>query len=211
MAVEAGFDGPVVRDLLRHQAWADAEHWRAFESFPGALDDEALFTRLHHLHMTQSAWVWVVGDRGDEFVFSNATDFVPAVTLRAFAVENHTALEALAASEASTLDRICGVPWFDNLQLSVREGLTQVAMHSHYHGVRMPPVFASLAASPLGQTLLPGSRRVALNRTGPLSGASALPRRVQDRRRRRRPNPRVLKILLQDRPDRRSVVNTSLT
>ena len=54
----------------------------------------------------------------------------------------------------------------------------------------MPPVFASSAASPLGQTLLPGSRRVAPNRTGPLSGASALPRGIQDGCRRRRPNPR---------------------
>ena len=26
----------VVRDLLSHQAWADAEHWRAFGSFPGS-------------------------------------------------------------------------------------------------------------------------------------------------------------------------------
>ena len=145
---------PVVRDLLRHQAWADAEHWRAFAPFPGALDDEALFTRLHHLHMTQSAWVWVVGDRGDEFVFSNATDFVPAVTLRAFAVENHTALEALAASEASTLDRIFGVPWFDNLQLSVREGLTQVAMHSHYHRGQNATRFRELGGIPPGTDLI---------------------------------------------------------
>ena len=62
-----------------------------------APDDEALFARLHHLHLAQSAWVWAIGDRGDEFALSKAADFVPALTLRVFAIQNHTALESLAA------------------------------------------------------------------------------------------------------------------
>ena len=147
-------DRSVLRDLWSHHAWADAEHWRAFGSFPGALDDEALFARLHHLHLAQSAWVWAIGDRRDAFVLSKATDFVPALTLRAFAIQNHTALDALAAAEEPTLDRIIGIPWFDDLQLSVRESLTQVAMHSHYHRGQNATRFRELGAVPPGTDLI---------------------------------------------------------
>ena len=145
---------PVLRDLLSHHAWADAEHWRAFGVFPGALDDEALFARLHHLHLTQSAWVWAIGNRRDEFVLSKATDFVPALTLRAFAIQNHMALEAVAASGESTFDRIIGIPWLENLQLSVREGLTQLTMHSHYHRAQNATRFRELGAAPPGTDLI---------------------------------------------------------
>ena len=115
-----------------------------------APDDEALFARLHHLHLAQSAWVWAIGDRGDEFALSKAADFVPALTLRVFAIQNHTALESLAAPEESKLDRIIGIPWLDNLQLSVREGLTQVAIHSHYHRGQNATRFRELGAVPPG-------------------------------------------------------------
>jgi hypothetical protein len=90
-------DVSVVRDLWKHHAWADAEHWCAFAAFPVALEDRALLERLHHLHLTQSAWVWAIGDRRDEFVFSNPTDFVPVLTLRDFAIRNHAALSTLSA------------------------------------------------------------------------------------------------------------------
>ena len=104
-----------LRDVWNHHAWADAEHWRAFTAHPVVLEDEALFKRLHHLHVTQSSWVWAIGDRSDDFTFRKHTDFVPALTLRAFAIQNHTALSTLAASEESALDRPIPIPWFDNL------------------------------------------------------------------------------------------------
>ena len=36
-----------LRDIWAHHAWADAEHWRAFEAFPMALQDGDVFARLH--------------------------------------------------------------------------------------------------------------------------------------------------------------------
>lgn len=32
----------LLREFYFHQAWADAEHWRALAAHPGALDDDAL-------------------------------------------------------------------------------------------------------------------------------------------------------------------------
>ena len=32
---------PLLRDFCRHQAWADAEHWRAIEAHPLSAEDPA--------------------------------------------------------------------------------------------------------------------------------------------------------------------------
>ena len=117
-------------DLIQHQAWADAEHWAAFTFFPAALADVVLFERLHHVHLTQSAWIWALGDRTAPFAFSQPGDFDPPHTLREFAIQNHAQLTVLAAGD---LDRTVKIPWFSNLEITAREGLTQLAMHSHAH------------------------------------------------------------------------------
>lgn len=146
----------VLRDLWNHHAWADAEHWGAFVAFPRALEDRSLIERLHHLHLTQSAWVWAIGDRRDEFVFSTTTDFVPILTLRDFAMRNHEALAVLSVADEPALDRIIGIPWFTDppLRLSVREGLTQLAMHSHYHRGQNATRFRELGGVPPGTDLI---------------------------------------------------------
>lgn len=139
-----------IEGIWAHHAWADAEHWRALELFPPALEDQALRERLHHVHLTQRAWIWAIGDRRSEFVFSTVTDFTDTGALKDFAIANHASLTALAAAETSELDRLIAVPWFDNLQLSVREGLTQVAMHSHYHRGQNATRFRELGGHPPG-------------------------------------------------------------
>jgi hypothetical protein len=43
---------PLLRDFCQHQAWADAEHWRAIEAHPAAAQDAAIKNRLHHVDRT---------------------------------------------------------------------------------------------------------------------------------------------------------------
>jgi uncharacterized damage-inducible protein DinB len=149
-------ESSTLRDLWNHHAWADAEHWRAFSELPAVFEDRALFERLHHLHLTQSAWVWAIGDRRDEFVMSSPTDFVPALALKEFAIRNHASLIKAAASDGPALDRIIGIPWFPDppLRVTVREGLTQVAMHSHYHRGQNATRFRELGGDPPGTDLI---------------------------------------------------------
>ena len=53
-----------LNELYAHQAWADAEHWRAIEAHPAALSDKAIrelgwkprYTQLDDIMRT--AWVW---------------------------------------------------------------------------------------------------------------------------------------------------------
>jgi hypothetical protein len=44
---------------FRHQEWADAVHRRAFESHPGALDDEDLRRRLDNTQAVQRGFLTV--------------------------------------------------------------------------------------------------------------------------------------------------------
>ena len=57
----------LLQDLFGHQAWADAEHWGAIENHPVARDDQAIRDRLHHLHLDQRLFIWVIGDLATEF------------------------------------------------------------------------------------------------------------------------------------------------
>jgi hypothetical protein len=48
-----------LEELYAHQEWADAEHWRALEAHPPALEDKAIRDRLHHIHLVQHGFLWV--------------------------------------------------------------------------------------------------------------------------------------------------------
>jgi uncharacterized damage-inducible protein DinB len=122
--------------LLEHQLWADAAHWGAVAAHAPARDDRALRQRLHHIHLVQRTFVWIVGDRSVPFASSTPDDFATFDDLRAFARGSHDeirrTLESVSAARAAeSID----APWFRNppLSLTVVEALTQMAMHSQWH------------------------------------------------------------------------------
>ena len=123
----------LLADLYEHQAWADAEHWRAFEAHPSALADTGLWKRLHHIHLVQRSFLRIV--QGEPVVFEKHGDFTPA-TLKVYARGYHDAVAAwLHAAAPAEFERRVVIPWFKNppIEISVTEALAQAAMHSHYH------------------------------------------------------------------------------
>ena len=77
----------LLRDLFGHQAWADAEHWRAIGAHPAARDDQAIRSRLHHIAIVQRAFLWAAGDRQEAFVFTNPQDFAALDDLERYSRE----------------------------------------------------------------------------------------------------------------------------
>jgi uncharacterized damage-inducible protein DinB len=122
-------------ELYAHQEWADAEHWRALEAHPAALQDKAIRERLMHIHLVQHGFLWVTALEKSEFAFKKLEDFASMADLKTYAREGLTALrEALKGTDEGRMDEIIEVPWFKPaLRISVRHALTQAAMHSHYH------------------------------------------------------------------------------
>lgn len=145
-----------LHELYAHQEWADAEHWRAFEAFPAALADRAIRERLHHIHLVQSAFLWVTGPRTAQFVITKAEDYPDMADLKMFARKYHSEMAAvLGAIDDGQLAKIIEVPWFQPpLKISVRHALTQAAMHSHYHRGQNATRLRELGGVPPGTDLI---------------------------------------------------------
>jgi uncharacterized damage-inducible protein DinB len=122
-------------ELYAHQAWADAEHWRAFEAHPAALEDKAIRERLLHIHMVQHAFLWVVSPQRPEFAIKKLEDFPSMAELKTYAQQGLAEMRALLnGTDQGCIEEVIEVPWFNPpLKLSRRHALTQAAMHSHYH------------------------------------------------------------------------------
>jgi uncharacterized damage-inducible protein DinB len=127
----------ILRDLYSHQAWADADLWRAIGAHPPAREDAAIRSRLHHIHLVQRAFLWMVGDRSEQFVMTKSEDFRSFDDLRQYARSYHDEMSRfLAAVSDARLAQDVEIPWAPKdapRTLTVTEALTQAAMHSHYH------------------------------------------------------------------------------
>ena len=122
-------------ELYAHQEWADAEHWRAFEAHPAALTDNAIRERLLHIHLVQHGFLWVTARQRGEFAFKKLDDFPSMADLKTYAQHGLVEMrERLKDTDQGRMEELIEVPWFKPpLKISVRHGLTQAAMHSHYH------------------------------------------------------------------------------
>ena len=124
----------LLTDLLAHQAWADAEHWRALEALPAALADDAVRHRLVHIHVVQNAFVALVS--GETPRRRHLTDFDGAAALKRYARTGHEAAASfIAGVRTERLGEAIAVPWIKDppAVVTVRQALTQAVMHSQYH------------------------------------------------------------------------------
>jgi uncharacterized damage-inducible protein DinB len=124
----------VLSDLFAHQQWADAVHWRALAVHPGALEDEAIRKRLHHLHSVQRGFldVWKGAPRRP----TSPEAFPTMEALRQDVRRYYRELaDFLAADAPLRLHEVMRVPWFPDPQRPVRlsETMHQVIMHSAHH------------------------------------------------------------------------------
>lgn len=124
-----------LEELYAHQEWADAEHWRAMESHPSALTDKAICERLHHIHVVQHAFLWITGPRTEGFASRKLEDFARISDVKSYAQAGLAQLNEFVKSlDPARAEEMIEVMWFrPPARISVRQALTQAAMHSHYH------------------------------------------------------------------------------
>ena len=70
-----------------------------------------------------------------EFIFKKLEDFASMADLKAYARQGLAELnERLKRTDQDRMETVIEVPWFKPpAKISVRQALTQAAMHSHYH------------------------------------------------------------------------------
>jgi uncharacterized damage-inducible protein DinB len=123
-----------LRELMGHQAWADAELWRAIEAHPAACTDRVLLDRAHHIHLVQHAFLSIVGH--EPFSATQPADFATIAALKAYGRDaNARAAAFVAAASAECLGERLVIPWFKDppIEITVAQALMQAAMHSHSH------------------------------------------------------------------------------
>jgi uncharacterized damage-inducible protein DinB len=129
---------PLLVDLSRHQSWADAEFWRAFERCAPAAHDDAIRNRLHHLDFVQRVFWWIVTGRDRSTLeTTKPQDFASVAALRDYAEGSSRAVADFieAATEERLSERV-ELPWFPKnppFSLTVAEALMQAIMHSQWH------------------------------------------------------------------------------
>jgi len=121
-------------ELYGHQEWADAEHWRAFESHPTALQDKAIRERLVHIHLVQHGFLWLLGPRNQQFEVKKIEDFTNISDLKKYGREGLVQMNAFVKGLGGQHAEMVEVPWFKPpAKIAIRHALMQAAMHSHYH------------------------------------------------------------------------------
>lgn len=142
----------MLRDLYRHQEWADAEIWRACEAHPGAMADPELWVRQHHIHLVQQAFLHIVrGEDASTLTFRKAEEYSGPAELKHEAQRHHAAFATLVdKATEEILERGLVIPWFQDppLTLTTREALLQAAMHSQHHRGQQSARLRALGGTP---------------------------------------------------------------
>lgn len=142
---------PWLRDLYGHQAWADAEHWRAIDASAAASADESIRARLHHIHLVQRMFRWIVGDGAAPPSATASADFAALADLKRYGREYHQEVARfLDTLPPSRLSGTVAMPWAPAgaQSITVAEALTQCAMHSQWHRGQNAARLRELGAEP---------------------------------------------------------------
>lgn len=122
-----------LRELLAHQAWADAALLNAVLRHPPATQDEPLRKTLHHIGVVQLFFTSLMLDRE----FDAAVEVQPPAQTSALIPYFQRAAAACADSIANLtpdgLERPLPTPYFKDNPPTVREALLQLILHSQNH------------------------------------------------------------------------------
>lgn len=136
-----------VRDLLGHQAWADAVFFHAW-GVSEAREDEDLRIRTAHLVGVQEAFLQLL--KGAEVTLPD----LPTPSLGDLAARckaNHQVFLAMGrALDQTALARVVRVPWFPDppCLVSVADALIQTCLHSQHHRAQNLLRLKALGAQP---------------------------------------------------------------
>ena len=137
----------MIRQLFHHQAWADAAILTAVRSHPTAREDEALRKTLHHIVVTQRAFLSLFLERpfDPKTEFQIPADLKDVETLFREAHRDEAAY--VDKLEEAGLSRVLELPWIGG-RASTGEALMQVIMHSQSHRGQCAARLRALGGTP---------------------------------------------------------------
>jgi uncharacterized damage-inducible protein DinB len=125
----------MIQSLYEHMEWADAIVWRA------APADETLREKLHHIHLTQHAFLSLWSAKEPRYIALSA--FSDSESLIRWGRGAHDEIRnVIAKLDEHQLDRPIDVPWARRIvavlgvepsAVTLHETLMQLPQHSTYH------------------------------------------------------------------------------
>jgi len=137
-------DAEILKDLARHQMWADAEHWKALRANEALMGDEQIRTRLKHMTMTSEMLQKLAhGEAPATIKDRDSMEEIETAMLKA----NESLAQAVATLD---LDRICHLPRGPKGPFEAPTGvlLLQVMMHGQHHRAQNASRMHELGAKP---------------------------------------------------------------
>ncbi len=139
-----------LRDLLRHEAWADARLLQAVGECAGAWEDASIRDKLHHSHGVQRVYLALIRDEPLDLEklerpFSSFDDF--GASVQEFHGSVLTRFESMSPDDLEG-DVVLNVPGREDQRNTVREALLQVTTHSHYHRAQLATRLRELGGDP---------------------------------------------------------------
>ena len=124
-------DAEVLRDLARHQAWADKEHWKALRANPKLLDDADIRKRLNHIVGACEMLQTLARGEMPDFAGMKDRESVDEIQTASEAA-NRRLVEALGSAD---LDRSISLPRGPKGPFEAPAGvlLLQALMHGQHH------------------------------------------------------------------------------
>jgi len=136
----------VLLELARHQAWADAAHWKTFRENPVLLEDAEIRTRLSHM-VTATKMLTALA-RGQTPDVAGMKEVVPIDELEASMGKAQA--DVAAALESADLDKIIALPRGPKGPFEAPAGilLLQALTHSQHHRGQNASRMRQLGATP---------------------------------------------------------------
>ncbi len=125
-------DVDILKDLARHQQWADAEHWKTIRANGALLEDAELRTRLNHMLNAQKMLMTLAsGGQPDPAAMKEVTESMDQ--LEAAIVKTNAAF--VEALDSADLDRKLALPRGPKGPFEAPAGviLLQALTHSQHH------------------------------------------------------------------------------
>ncbi|GLH67019.1 DinB family protein [Geothrix edaphica] len=137
----------LLRDLLGHQAWADALFFHVWGK-SDFREDPDLRTRTGHMVDVQQVFLGLLKGEPMDLEERPVPDFE---TLKARCRSSHEAFRALGRGlDEASLTRLVRVPWFPDppCLITVTEALTQACLHTQHHRAQNMTRLKALGAAP---------------------------------------------------------------
>jgi uncharacterized damage-inducible protein DinB len=139
-------DIQLLKDLARHQAWADAQHWKTLHGNPALLEDAEILQRLNH--MVSACWMLTTLALGETPDPAGMKEGQSAEELESALRQ---ATERLTATvESVDLDKVVQLPRGPNGPFTAEAGalLLQAVMHGQHHRGQNAARMRALGISP---------------------------------------------------------------